>query len=100
MHDTKPPSTISVLSQYAALVAVEGKERLLKEVSLMLTFNHPNVMTLIGLCLDGELPLIIMPFMSKGNVLGYIREHREILYITESNDKNKVSEPLLQVILF
>ena len=86
-----PPSTISVLSQYAALVAVEGKERLLKEVSHMLTFNHPNVMTLIGLCLDGELPLIIMPFMSKGNVLGYI---------TESNDKNKVSEPLLQVILF
>ena len=44
------------------------KERLLKEVSLMLTFSHPNVMPLIGLSFDEETPLIIMPFMSNGTV--------------------------------
>ena len=58
----------------------------------MLTFSHPNVMQLIGLSFDGEMPLIIMPFMSKGTVLGYVREHRDNLYITESVDKNQVEQ--------
>ena len=69
---------------------MDGTERLLKEVSLMFTFSHPNVMQLIGLSFDRGMPLIIMPLMSKGNVLGYVREHRESLYISESQDKNEV----------
>ena len=71
-------------------MAVDGKERLLKEVSLMFTFSHPNVMKLIGLSFDRGMPLIIMPLMSKGNVLGYVREHRESLYISESQYNNEV----------
>ena len=71
-------------------MAVDGTERLLKEVSLMFTFSHPNVMKLIGLSFDRGMPLIIMPLMSKGTVLGYVREHRESLYISESQDKNEV----------
>ena len=56
----------------------------------MLTFNHPNVMKLNGLSFDGETPLIVMPFMTKGNVLGYVREHRETLYLTDPKDQNQV----------
>ena len=37
---------------------------------------HPNVMPLIGLCFDGEMPLLIMPFMSKGNVLEYVKQYK------------------------
>ena len=86
-------STFSVYSPNTiALLAVQDKERLLKEVSLMLTFSHPNVMQLIGLSFDREMPLIIMPFMSKGTVLEYVREHRDSLYITESVDKNQVEQ--------
>ena len=55
----------------------------------MLTFSHPNVMQL---SFDREMPLIIMPFMSKGTVLEYVREHRDSLYITESVDKNQVEQ--------
>ena len=66
------------------------KERLLKEVSFMITFTHPNVMPLTGLSFDGETPLVIMPFMSKGNVLSYVREQREQLYIIESTDPYEV----------
>ena len=58
----------------------------------MFTFSHPNVMQLIGLSFDGGMPLIIMPLMSKGTVLGYVREHREGLYISESRDKIEVRE--------
>ena len=74
----------------AALLAVTDKERLLKEVSLMFTFSHPNVMPLIGLSFDEETPLIIMPFMSNGTVLSYVRESRKSLYFLESSDNIQV----------
>ena len=64
-----------------ALLSKNDKEKLWKEVSIMISFRHPNVMSLIGLCLDGETPLLIMPFMAKGSVLEYVRHNREILYI-------------------
>ena len=60
-----------------ALSLVSDKENLLKEVTTMLSFTHPNVMALIGVCFDEEVPLIIMPipanhrtkfFWSKSNI--------------------------------
>ena len=76
---------------HVALLGVEDRDRLLKEVSLMVTFSHPNVMPLTGLSLDGETPLIIMPFMTKGNLLRYVREHKDTLFVTDTKDQKKVS---------
>ena len=50
----------------------------------MLAFSHSNVMSLIGLCIEGEMPLLIMPFMSNGSVLEYVRKNRVDFYFTES----------------
>ena len=63
-----------------ALSLASDQEKLLKEVTTMLSFEHPNVMSLIGVCIDGEMPLIIMPYMSKGSVLGYVKRNKEELY--------------------
>ena len=60
-----------------ALFSTHDVESMRKEVSAMLNFKHPNVMSLIGVCLDGEMPLIVMPFMSNGNVLEFVKKHRE-----------------------
>ena len=57
-----------------------------KEVSTMLNFEHPNVMSLIGVCLDGEMPLIIMLFMSNGSVLEFVKSHKEEMFFG-SHDK-------------
>ena len=57
----------------------------------MLSFNHPNVMPLIGLSFDGGTPLLVMPFMEKGNVLGYEREHRDDLCLANFNDEDQVN---------
>ena len=57
----------------------------------MLSFDHPNVMTVIGLCLDTAAPLIIMPFMSNGSVLDYLKCHRKELHIENKVDDVKVS---------
>ena len=66
---------------YTALFSSHDMERMKKEVSAMLNFKHPNVMPLIGVCLDGEMPLIIMPFMSNGSVLEFVKSHREEMFL-------------------
>ena len=48
----------------------------------MKEFNHPNVLSLRGVCLDGgPAPFIIMPFMANGSLLSYLKENRESLII-------------------
>ncbi|CAI8011508.1 Tyrosine-protein kinase receptor UFO, partial [Geodia barretti] len=64
---------LAAIKTSKALSSEREKENLLKEMSKMASFQHKNVMTLIGVCLDGEMPLIIMPFMAKGSVLEYVR---------------------------
>ena len=34
---------------------------------MMLSFHHPNVMSLIGVCMDREMPLL--PFMNNGSAV-------------------------------
>ena len=59
----------------------------------MLSFKHQNVMSLIGLCFDGDIPMIIMPFMSGGSVLEYLRKNREHLFLTFESSLEKVIFP-------
>ena len=55
---------------------------LLKECGKMKEFDHPNVLTLRGVCLDGgPAPFIIMPFMPNGNLLNYLKENRESIVV-------------------
>ena len=80
------PNPLPILL-FLALPSVTDKERLLKEVSIMLSFSHPNIMSLIGLCFDGDIPLLIMPFMTNGTVLEYVKQNRESLYFTHITKK-------------
>ncbi len=58
-------------------------------------FNHPNVMTLIGVCLDGgPVPYIVLPFMANGSLLSYLIKERVNLIVRKENDiQTKVSKP-------
>ena len=54
----------------------------------MHSFKHPNVMSLIGVCYDGEMLMVIMPYMSNGNVLGYVkRSKQELLFDGEVREE-------------
>ena len=60
---------------------------MIEESLKMSKFNHPNVMRLVGVCIDGgESPYIVMPFMTHGSLLSYLRKHRAELTI--ANDDN------------
>ena len=55
----------------------------------MKSFEHPNVMNLMGVCLDaGPAPYLILPYMENGNLLSYLKNNRESLVLTENSALN------------
>ena len=62
----------------------------------MYNFNHSNVLTLKGVCLDGgTAPYIIMPFMANGSLLAYLKKNRETLVVSLSDaDEEEVRAEL------
>ena len=63
----------------------------------MYKFDHPNILTLKGVCLDGgPAPYIIMPFMANGSLLMYLHKKRDSLIITEGDkDDEEVCDSIL-----
>ena len=56
----------------------------------MLSFDHLHVMSLTGVCTEGQSPLLIMPFMSNGDVLEYVRHHKEELMLNSAATDSEV----------
>ena len=61
---------------------------LLMEESLkMIYFDHANVLNLLGVCVDnGSAPYIVMPLMSHGSLLSYLKKKRHNLTVIEGSD--------------
>ena len=56
----------------------------------MIEFDHPNILKLIGVCLDGgPAPFIIMPFMENGSLLSYLIKERESLLLQPGSSKSE-----------
>ena len=63
----------------------------LKESYKMKSFNHPNVLTLIGVCIElGPAPYIIMPYMARGSLLDYLKKERSTLVLSRENTYDDV----------
>ena len=72
---------------------------ILKESYKMKSFNHPNVLTLIGVCIElGPAPYIIMPFMSGGSLLAYLKKERYTLVLSKGCDDSE-SQTVLKRLL-
>ena len=68
----------------------ESVDELLKECVKMIEFDHPNILKLIGVCLDGgPAPYIIMPFMENGSLLSYLIKERESLLVQPGSSKSE-----------
>ena len=74
----------------SALSSYESKKQLIKEATIMLGLSHPNVMPLTGICLDGDMPLLIMPFMIGGTLLEHVRNNKSRLYQTKGSGFEEV----------
>ena len=86
------PHIIKIIAFFSALSSKVDEKKMMKELSTMLSFDHPNVMTLIGTCFKRDIPLIIMPFMSNGNVLEHVKQRREELLLPEGAPETQVKQ--------
>lgn len=60
---------------------------MLEECNKMCDLNHPNILSLTGVCLDGgTAPYIVMPFMTNGSLLTYLKKHRHELIIPPGHE--------------
>ncbi len=82
----------SYLLSVSAMFGPKDIEELVKASNRMALLNHPNVLSLIGICIDvGEAPYIVMPFMANGSLLSYLKKERANLKIAEGADIEKVN---------
>ncbi len=64
---------------------------LISEGIKMKDFNHPHIMPLIGMCLDaGPGVSMVMPYMTNGSVLDYLKKERSGLKLNDNCSKEKV----------
>lgn len=57
----------------------------------MRLFKHAHVLGFIGVCIDaGPAPYIVMPYMSNGSLLQYLKKERQNLVFTQEFDGDDV----------
>ena len=70
--------TITHVADNSGSCAMEVR-RFVDEAVRMKEFDHPNVLSLIGVALDFDnLPLVVLPFMRHGDLLSYIRNESHV----------------------
>ena len=58
----------------------------------MSQLSHPNVMSVVGVCLSTtQGPSIVMPYMANGSLLDYLKRERKNLYLEFDADTDTVS---------
>ena len=78
------------------LFTASDVESMIEEITKMKDLHHPNVMSLIGVCLDaGPGVSIVMPFMANGSLLDYLKKEREKIYLSDTSELEDVSQFLV-----
>uniref|UniRef100_A0A1X7TZ38 receptor protein-tyrosine kinase n=1 Tax=Amphimedon queenslandica TaxID=400682 RepID=A0A1X7TZ38_AMPQE len=77
----------------------ESMKELIEESLVMKDLQHPNVMGLIGICLDaGPSPLIVLPYMEGGSLSKYLIKNRESLMACTSTDDDEINQLCSQLL--
>ena len=67
-------------------------KKVMEESIKMKHFDHPNVLHLMGVCLDaGPAPYVVMPYMANGSLLHYLKKERNNIVLQVSEDEDVVS---------
>ena len=74
------------------MVSHADVQSMLSEISQMKELSHPNVMSLVGVCINtAQGPSIIMPYMANGSLLDYLKKERKNLYLDFDVEADSVS---------
>ena len=77
---------------YSDTICDSEVNNLLKESIKMKEMSHPNVMNLLGVCLDaGPGPYLVLPYMANGDLLSYLRKNRNSLLLKDNDNVDEVT---------
>ncbi len=98
-HVSISTSIIIIILHIIGNYSQSETHQLIEEASKMITFDHFNVLPLTGICLGlfGS-PCIVMPFMSNGSLLSYLRKESHNLSTSESSDENVILDTTKQLL--
>lgn len=69
----------------------EEIDSMLEEGLKLKHFHHQNVLNLIGVCVEANpAPYVVMPFMSNGSLLSYLRQEKLTLVLSDQEDEETV----------
>ena len=77
------PIIIFLLASWSFILDVAGSldaiKDLIAETAIMKTFHHPNVLPLLGVCIDyadEDVLKIVIPFMINGDLRNFLKNNR------------------------
>ena len=74
-------------------------DQFIEEAYTMQSFNHLNVLSLTGVCIGlFQTPCIVMPFMSNGSLLSYLRRESMNLSVSEIADEDMIFDATKQLL--
>ena len=83
---------VKLLHYYTGFFDNSQVNKIMEESIKMKHFEHPNVLHLIGVCLDaGPAPYVVMPYMANGSLLHYLKKERNNLVLPDGVDDDVVS---------
>ena len=59
-------------------VSVRDIAEFLEEATIMQDFDHPNVLSLIGVVLEGSRQYVVLPFMKHGDLRGHVANPKNV----------------------
>ena len=71
--NVRVPTNVGILTS-------AGVQSMVSKVNRMQDLLHPNVMSIVGVCVG---PSIVMPYMANGSLLGYLKRERSTLHALE-----------------
>ena len=68
-----------LLIPFAIVFSLNSMAELVAEVATMKLFNHPNVLQLLGVCVDpndDEILRVVLPYMPNGDLNSFLKQKR------------------------
>lgn len=77
------PQEVAVKTVHGDKCETEHIKAFMEEVMMMRDFDHPNVMTMLGLIIKDNKPYVCLPFMHHGDLKGFISEPQRSFQLVE-----------------
>ena len=76
--NTRTRMTPIDLPSFVGLATPHDTEEFIREAIVMRMFSHPNVLSLLGVSVYEDIPCVILPLMSNGDLKTYMLKHHSV----------------------